>query len=70
MNNAKSACLPLTQEDVFVLRGKPMAKMIAPAQGKSDNKGEEWIYYKSNKEEHFIFKNGKLAEYLTSHLQV
>jgi hypothetical protein len=58
-------CLPLTQEDVFVLRGKPMAKKLNPLQGSIPRYEEEWIYYKNTKEERFIFKNEKLIRYKT-----
>jgi hypothetical protein len=47
MSNTKSTCLPLTQEDVFVLRGKPTAKKLTPLQlhGSMPRYEEEWVYY-------------------------
>jgi hypothetical protein len=67
-------CLHLTQEDIFVLRGKPVAKRRIPLSGSSSLYEEQWIYYTpldkdglrgDTKEERFIFKNGKLAGYKT-----
>jgi hypothetical protein len=74
MNSTKSTCLPLTQDDIFVLRGKPVAKKITQLHGSIPRYEEEWIYYTpvdkdglrgDTKEESFIFKNGKLAGYKT-----
>jgi hypothetical protein len=67
-------CLPLTQEDILVLRGKPVAKKIIQLHGSIPRYEEEWVYYTpfdkdglrgDTKEESFIFKNGKLAGYKT-----
>jgi hypothetical protein len=66
-------CLPLTQEDILILRGKPVAKRIESSQSQSKQL-EQWIYYTpiiraglsgDTKEECFIFKNGKLVGYKT-----
>jgi hypothetical protein len=53
---------PLTPDDIHILRGQPLAKMI-----KSVNYApqEEWIYYniKEKNKEIYIFKNRKLVSY-------
>jgi hypothetical protein len=67
-------CLPLTQEDIFVLRGKPTAKRRTPLPRSPSLYEEEWIYFTpfnkdglmgDTKEERFIFKNEKLTGYKT-----
>jgi hypothetical protein len=68
-------CLPLTQEDIFVLRGKPVAKKLSPLSGSPSLYEEEWVYYTpfdkdglrgDTKEERFIFKAEKLVGYKTN----
>jgi hypothetical protein len=72
-------CLPLTQEDIFVLRGKPIAKRRTPLLGSSSFYEEEWIYYTpiykdglrgDTKKESFIFKNGRLFRYKTENSEL
>jgi hypothetical protein len=71
----KGNCLPLTQDDIFVLRGKPIAKKLTPLINSSKCYEEEWIYYTpfdkdglrgDTKEERFIFKAEKLIGYKTN----
>jgi hypothetical protein len=54
-------CPPLTPDDIFTLRGEPMAKR----NNSSLMPVEEWIYYNvSNKtKECYRFKNGRLVNY-------
>jgi hypothetical protein len=66
MTTQTIVCPPLTQDDIFILRGTPMAKKITPLHGFPSLYKEEWIYYKNTKEESFTFKNRKLIGYKTN----
>lgn len=55
-------CPPLTPDDIFTLRGNPMAKRIDPLKKSFTPAMEEWIYYntKTKTKEHYSFKDGCL----------
>jgi len=65
MNNIKSTCPPLTPDDIFALRGQPVAKKIGPFRSSPARFVEEWVYYhiQTNSKEHYIFKNGRLTSW-------
>lgn len=65
MNNTKSNCPPLTQDEIIALRGQPVAKIIEPGRNDSTVNLEEWTYFniQTNNKESYVFKNGKLIEY-------
>jgi hypothetical protein len=58
---------PLTQDDISVLRGEPIAKKVGNIRNSPLVELEEWIYYNSriNVKESYCFKNGKLIKYKT-----
>jgi len=55
-------CPPLTKDDIFALRGKPVAKKVETSGNDASFSLEEWIYYNIpiNTKEHYFFKNGHL----------
>ncbi|MBI4833348.1 MAG: hypothetical protein HY811_00810 [Planctomycetes bacterium] len=75
MNNNKAnksglACPPLSTDDLVVLRGKPMAKIIQPinnhphpAKDSFPSTTEEWVYIsiRDNSNEHYFFENQQLV---------
>ncbi|MBI5359624.1 MAG: hypothetical protein HZA48_03480 [Planctomycetes bacterium] len=55
-------CPPLTPDDIYVLRGKPAAKNVVPADSNTRSR-EEWIYYHNDAktQEHYVFRDGRLV---------
>ena len=64
MNNDKPNYPPLTQGDIFVLKGHPVVKRIIPYKN-TVPLSEEWLYYNDNSKvmEYYIFKNEQLIGY-------
>lgn len=58
----KKTYLPLSNSDVQLIRGKPVAKIITHPKNSRIFQQEEWVYLalRQNMEEHYFFKNGKL----------
>ncbi|MBI4835193.1 MAG: hypothetical protein HY811_10335 [Planctomycetes bacterium] len=61
-----SVCPPLTTDDIFTLRGKPMVKCIEPAKNLNlpvERRNQKWVYVSlhTNNEEHYFFKDGYLV---------
>jgi hypothetical protein len=57
---AKEFFLPLTSSELIALRGKPTVfKMIKP----SSTNNSEWIYFNTDNEEHYFFKDEELVRW-------
>lgn len=67
MNITKLNYPPLTQDDILILRGQPMAKQVEHNRYSSLPQSEEWSYYNAiqNIKEHYVFKNSRLVGYKT-----
>lgn len=65
MSTIKANCPPLTPEEVFSLRGEPVAKRVQLTLRSSVPTKEEWIYYRSNTKESYLFERGQLVEWTT-----
>jgi hypothetical protein len=64
MNNEKPNYPPLTQGEIFALKGHPVVKRIIPHKH-TVPLSEEWLYYNDNSKvmEYYIFKNEQLIGY-------
>jgi len=64
MRASKLQYPPITTNDIYMLKGRPIAKKIIPNQAIADV-SEEWIYYNlsAKAKEHYLFKDMRLVKY-------
>lgn len=65
MRHKINVCPPLTIDDIFVLKGQPVTKKIAPNRNSGIMEVEEWAYYNKQgmTKEYYLFNNGRLISY-------